>query len=524
MEIKTKQIMKHNFLFNKNEMLVDKVIFFGLLGSLVLVPLILRGSFIDFISPSFTGIPSYSTGEKFEIFSYNKYLFLIFITIILSLIFIIKVFVFNYSIKKSSVNLLIGLFIVVVLLSSMFATHKFLALRGIFDRNEGTITYLCYAILFFIASNIKIPKNYLKWTLYILIPFTIVNSIIGLLNFYGTNLLKNKVVLHMIIGNLGDEFTFSEGSYLMGTLDQGNYLSGVSAMLFITFFILATLCKNLKLKIINIILLFLSFSILLASLSNSGFFTISLLVPLFLVLLFFNKKYKEIVLGFSLVLSLTIVFIPMNNHNEKVWNETFGNYQSLNPFFNKNSDIKAKEKSSEPSTDQNKAGSNVISPKQQVENFIPQLPEAGISWGSGRGYLWKTTLPLIYERPILGYGLDTYTYHFPQNDINMISGVGAIAVATKPHSLYLDLAFGTGVLGLLIFLIMIAFPFGKSVKRIILNKNLNEDVEILAITFILFAYLIQGIVNDSIIGVSVIFYILLGVLTSELYNKEEKVA
>lgn len=144
-----------------------------------------------------------------------------------------------------------------------------------------------------------------------------------------------------------------------------------------------------------------------------------------------------------------------------------------------------------------------------------------MSWGSGREYIWKTTLPLISERPILGYGLDTYAYHFPQNDKNLISGLGGIPLITKPHSLYLDLAFGTGVLGLLIFLFMVGVPLGKSFKRIIINKKINDDVEIFAITFVLLAYLIQGIVNDSIIGVSVIFYILLGVLASELIHKEE---
>lgn len=497
-------------------MFIDKLISWGILLSLLLIPIVIKANIIEYTSPSFTDIPDISTGEKIELFSYSKYKILVSVTIILSLLFMIKVFVYNYRIKYNSHNIIVALFMTIILFSSVFATHKYLALKGIFDRNEGTLTFLCYAILFFITSNTNMPKNYLKWTIYILIPFTIINSIIGILNFYGINVLKQKVVALIIQGKLQGELSFSDKSILMGTLDQGNYLSGVSSMLFIAFFILAILCKNLKLKIINIILLFMSFGILLASLSNSGFITISLLVPLFLLILIIEKKYKKLLLGISLILSLSLIFIPMNLKNEKVWNETFGNYPGLTSFA-------AKGESSKPGSLQHKDNEKVISSKTQSDNFIPKLPNAGVAWGSGRGYIWKTTLPLIAKRPILGYGLDTLAYHFPQNDKNMVSGMGGIPLITKPHSLYLDIAFGTGVLGLIIFLYMVFIPMQKCFRRIVLNRNVSENKELIAISFILLAYLIQGIVNDSIIGISVVFYILLGILTSEITSKEEKV-
>lgn len=506
---------KYNSLI-KNEILVDKMLIWCMLASLLLIPILLKGYVIDFISPSFTDMPDMSTGEKVDIFSYGKYQLLIISTVIISFLFIIKVFVYNQRITKNIMNILIGIFIILVLLSSMFATYKFFALSGIHDRSEGTITYLCYGILLFISSNISIPKRYLKLTLLVLMPFTIINSIIGLLNFYGINFLKQKIILHMIYGKLTNDIILSERAYLAGTLDQGNYLSGISSMLFMAFFVLAILCKTIRLKIINIILLLMSFIILLASLSNSGFITISFLLPVFLIMLAFYKKYKELALSLLLILSLSIVFIPMNYQNERVWNETFGNYTGLNPFSNKESYVKTEEKTTEQGEVHSK------SEAKEIGSFIPKLPDPGMTWGSGRGYLWKTTLPLISDRPIIGYGLDTYAYHFPQNDKNMIGGVGTIAVATKPHSLYLDIAFGMGVVGLLIFLMIVFITLWKSFKKILSNKDISKNKEILAISFILLAYLIQGIVNDSIIGVSVIFYILLGVLSSELTSKDEK--
>lgn len=496
---------------------VDKVILFGLFMVLLTIPILVRLSVVDFVSPTITDVPHMNTGEKSVLFSHIKFNILLVLTSILTLLFLYKVIVLNYQIKPTKVNILTAVFIIIILLSLVIAPYKSIALLGMYDRNEGSVTYLCYIILFFIASNINITKKALILFLYALIPFTIINGAIGLLNFYGINLLDWIFLKKMILGSFAEEAEFTIRSSSIGTLEQGNYLSGISPLLFCVFFILAIFSKRWGLKSLNIFGLFLSFVILLASLSNSGFFTLCILLPLILALLIFKKKYHEFVIGLILILSLSIVYIPMEIHNQRVWDETFGNLVNLVPKNIEDQNDGSVADKGNPT--QSNTDDKIIGSIDNVEDdFIPKLPEPGLSWGSGRGYIWKATIPLILEKPFLGYGLDTYAYHFPQSDINKMSGLQGFVIVDKPHSLYLGIAFGIGILGLIIYLIIISIPLVKSGIKIIKSKNISNEIELLAITFLALAYLIQGIVNDSVIGVSVIFYVLLGVLNSVISN------
>ena len=74
------------------------------------------------------------------------------------------------------------------------------------------------------------------------------------------------------------------------------------------------------------------------------------------------------------------------------------------------------------------------------------------SFASGRGYIWSRTFPLLKKALFIGYGPDTIIYEFPQNDIVGKLNYGAIwTIISKPHSWYLQTAFGSGVLSLVSF-------------------------------------------------------------------------
>lgn len=510
-------ILKKNksIIIENNLAFIDKIICFGLLIILLITPLLLKVNNINFVSPSITVVKILSSGEKLNIFSHAKFVFLVVSTSVLFILFLYKIFVLNFEVKPTKTNILTIIFLIIILLSSVLASYKSLALYGNYNRSEGAITYLCYSILFFIASNIKIQKKELKWFLYILSPFIVINGFMGILNFYGIDLLDVTFVKKIIYGEIMEQVEITEKSFLIGTLSNPNYLSGVSALLFFICFILAIFVEDWRLKLLNIILLYLSFGILLVSLSNSGFITILLLLPVLFVLLILKKNYKQIRIGLLLTVSLLLIYIPLSSHNVRVWNETFGNITNLVPKLEN-------EKSLENSEESVRIKKEESSSVEIVENnFIPELPKPGSSWGSGRVFIWTTSISLIAQKPILGYGLDTFAYHFPQSNAEIISGLGKMIVIDKPHSLYLDIAFGTGIVGLLVFLLLISIPIWQALKKFLLNKDISQEVEILAITFLVLAFLIQGLVNDSIIGVSVIFYILLGVLNSVITDNQE---
>ncbi|MEH7526430.1 hypothetical protein V7149_24670, partial [Bacillus sp. JJ1503] len=135
-------------------MRIDKILLIGLMLMILVIPLVVRVHFADFVSPQVTG-SDIDTGSKSDIFTYYKFALLIIGTSILSLVFLYKVFAVGYVIPKSKINIFAGIFLITVILSGMFAPHKTLALVGMYNRHDGTISYICYIVLFFIAANIK---------------------------------------------------------------------------------------------------------------------------------------------------------------------------------------------------------------------------------------------------------------------------------------------------------------------------------------------------------------------------------
>ena len=83
--------------------------------------------------------------------------------------------------------------------------------------------------------------------------------------------------------------------------------------------------------------------------------------------------------------------------------------------------------------------------------------------GSSRGYIWSRTFPLLENCLITGYGPDTFTYIFPQNDVlaKYYSyeqfGQGFYVTVDKPHNMYIQIFYSSGLIALLAFLGIVVF-------------------------------------------------------------------
>jgi len=133
--------------------------------------------------------------------------------------------------------------------------------------------------------------------------------------------------------------------------------------------------------------------------------------------------------------------------------------------------------------------------------------------GSKRGYLWTRTIPLIFERPLLGWGADTYSLIFPQNDyFGKVRSYGTKNILIdKPHNLYLQIVMSFGFLGLGAFVLLVGSYLVECIK-IYWNKKFETDMEYIG--FFIFmgitAYLMAGMFNDSVVSVAPFFWILMG--------------
>ena len=86
--------------------------------------------------------------------------------------------------------------------------------------------------------------------------------------------------------------------------------------------------------------------------------------------------------------------------------------------------------------------------------------------GTGRVYIWSRTLPLLARAVFLGYGPDTFMLMFPQEDyVGRYNGLWDLrAIIDKPHNLYLNIAFGSGMLSLAAFLAFIIMYIVQSFR------------------------------------------------------------
>lgn len=470
---------------------IDQIIFWLFLGALTLIPLIIGAKAELFISPLISGTGITSTGYQLDFFTYFKFVLLLVITICALVLFLYKVFFLNYKIKWNNLLFSIVAFIIALSISVVFAEYKSIALWGMFNRHDGALTFISYAILMFVALNITYPKRALNMLVYTLYPFVWINVVIAVLNLYGVNILDNLIFQKFFTIFLMDEMSLSEGSALTGTLNQWNYMSGYSAVMTIIFLTLTVFHGSFKSKVINLLTAIVAFVTILSSISTSGFITLLIMMLLVIVLIFMEKNKKESIIWlacFFIIASISTVVL--SKENPKVWNESFGFFVKTNPFENLEGTF----------NEFNLSNSKVLAADHTIE--LPTLTDRYYSTGSGRTYIWGKVLNLIKERPITGYGLDTLTYHFPQYDINKRSGMyDENVIIDKPHNLYLGILYGTGLFG---FLSFISFIFIYTIKLLNFAFKCKPSPIIWAFFLGWIAFLIQAVFNDSVIGATIV--------------------
>ncbi len=138
-----------------------------------------------------------------------------------------------------------------------------------------------------------------------------------------------------------------------------------------------------------------------------------------------------------------------------------------------------------------------------------------LRFGSGRGYIWSRTLPMLQDTIFLGHGADTYTIYFPHHDYaGKFSANWQInRIVDKPHNMYMGMAVGTGMISLLALLALWGMYIVQSFKLYFNAKYEDSDFNTYAgagIFLGICGFLVAGLVNDSSVSVMPMFYGLLG--------------
>ncbi|MDR1571529.1 MAG: O-antigen ligase family protein [Clostridiales Family XIII bacterium] len=149
---------------------------------------------------------------------------------------------------------------------------------------------------------------------------------------------------------------------------------------------------------------------------------------------------------------------------------------------------------------------------------LENVPHVGWSdnpgFGSGRGYIWSRTLPMMKDTLLIGHGADTYCMYFPHLDYvgKHNTGWNINMIVDKPHNMYMAAAIGTGGLSLLALLALFAIYVVQS-ARLYWRESYDDFIPVVGVGIFLgvFGFLVSGFVDDSTVSVMPLFYGLLGV-------------
>lgn len=151
---------------------------------------------------------------------------------------------------------------------------------------------------------------------------------------------------------------------------------------------------------------------------------------------------------------------------------------------------------------------------------IPQPQVEGLEFlyplFTGRGYIWVSSLPLLKECAVLGKGVGTFPFYYPQSEVaGMLNVHGSADYCIEiAHSWYLQTAVNGGCIALVCIAVLFILHLVRGGKKY--WRKADPDTETLispvesALFFGLIAYEIAGIVNNSCVTTAPVFWLLFG--------------
>jgi len=348
----------------------------------------------------------------------------------------------NWEILKRPISIGVIIWVAVFLLSVLFAYDPWAAFWGNFERGEAGIQLLFFLIFFFLILNLFRTKE--DWETFL--KYIITGSVLVII--YG--LLAGRV--NNFVGP-----AFSLNTRFQGSLGNPDYIG--QYMLFSVFFALfILLTHSLYSRKTNLtygffaLLFFLTF---IFSQTRGAFlgFVAAILAFLFCLLFSTNDKKQKLIFGIillALILSIFVFFILALNHF---------------PFLRN----------------------------------IPVLGRfADFSFESikGRLYTWETAFWAIKDRPIFGWGPENFSFAFDKyfNYKHFHPGQGGETWFDRAHSVILDYAASTGIIGLLAYLAVFVLYYFQFFKSEFNNLRSLRQLFVSALFFALpFGYLITGL-------------------------------
>ena len=376
----------------------------------------------------------------------------------------------GYFKRNKHALMLFGVFILTVI-SFMTMENKQRGWMGSDHRPEGLFMHIVFAILFIFAVAIK-NKQYKKIVVGIYIANFVFVALIAIQQYYGilgTGNAKYCPEWAKGLYNYYSKIKIRAGHFYLGetgtfyNLNHMGYYTAMGSMLCTAVFLKS---KNILSNIFSALLCILSYWTIVVNNTFGAFLAIGATLIIFAFLLWIKSGYKKIK-PFVPVAIFVAVCIGV----------------SLIPYKDsKNLVIK-----------------NFVTLSEDTKN-IAEGDDKAEDAGSGRWPVWVTTVDMIKEKPLLGYGPNGVDAEYTKRK----------ASVSRAHCEILERAVSTGIPSAILYAGAIAYIIIKGIRR----KNLLTDPGYtLAPLMAVVAYSISGLVGVFLFYTASHYLILMGLMS-----------
>lgn len=258
-----------------------------------------------------------------DFFSYNKMVGFLFgvggILLLAGLEYLTKEHYNKPDIKKP-IYVLGGIYLVLLIISTIFSSYPYIAFHGISERYEGFWVWAGYIVVMFSAYVYVNSENRLKYIVAGLFLTTFLTGLVGFFQYFGKDFFATDLAAKLVLGSnySGDKLTI-KFAQAFATLYNPNCLGLYSAML-LPFMLSLAVFLNYKnmFKYVAVLASGILFVDLIASGATGGVvsfvLTICVLVIVLIIYFIANKKFRDIKIIYVIgtVALVGIVFSAIN--------------------------------------------------------------------------------------------------------------------------------------------------------------------------------------------------------------------
>ena len=325
---------------------------------LTVAPLFFRMVRLDFVSPVITNTTTADTGVMNDVFTHYKMIIYYALAVLLIIIFAARLLTSEDDggdFRLTRYDAALGALCALLLLSCIVSEYRIVAFNGFIYMLDGTVEHICYCILFFFGFHVFSKSRFKEWFYVPLFVCGVINALIALLNFCGVSMIDTAII-KTVLGVPANAVATNARAFL-STFGNANYLSGFGGVLFAVFFTRLMFSESsfrpagksasgkpasgkgifaradglsLFQNVLSFLMVAVSFSIIVTSLSSSGFLTFVVMAPVILVfsaLRGINGRKLALAVGSLAVCAL--ILISLSSIDKTVFDETFGMFNMI---------------------------------------------------------------------------------------------------------------------------------------------------------------------------------------------------